>query len=436
MSKSAHTPRVLRFGVFDVNLPAGELRKAGTRVKLQQQPLQVLEALLEHPGEVVTREELQQRLWPADTFVDFDLGLNSALKKLRYALGDDADHPVFIETVPRRGYRFIAPVTPVTSAATDIAAETSQEPTQGPGTARLTPRIRWRLWPMGPKASLILIPALILLASFAGWRIGSSSQDRQRHNIESVAVLPLENLSGDPAQDYFADGMTDQLITNLGQLSSLRVISRTSAMQYSGVHKPLPQIARELNVDAIVEGTVVRSGGRVRIAAQLIQASEDRHLWAQSFEGEVKDVLTLQHEISRAIANQVRLTLIPQEQIRPGIDRPLNPEAYEAYLRGEYYLNRFTPESIHQAAGLFQQAIEKDPEYVLRTASSRVAIACSQTWEPSGSRRATRKPRPWLPRPWSSTLIPPRRTPGRAGACWSMTSTSPAPVQNSSARLS
>lgn len=148
--------------------------------------------------------------------------------------------------------------------------------------------------------------------------------------------------------------MTDQLITNLGQLSSLRVISRTSAMQYRGMHKPLPQIARELNVDAIVEGTVVRSGGRVRITAQLIQASEDRHLWAQSFEGEVKDVLTLQHEISRAIANQVRLTPIPQEQIRPGIDRPLNPEAYEAYLRGEYYLNRFTPESIHQVAGLFQ----------------------------------------------------------------------------------
>lgn len=206
MSKSAHTPRVLRFGVFDVNLPAGELRKAGTRVKLQQQPLQVLEASLEHPGEVVTREELQQRLWPADTFVDFDLGLNSALKKLRYALGDDADHPVFIETVPRRGYRFIAPVTPVTSAATDIAAETSQELTQGPGTARLTPRIRWRSWLTGPKASLILIVALILLASFAGWRIGSSSQDRRRHNIESVAVLPLENFVRRPGARLFRRG--------------------------------------------------------------------------------------------------------------------------------------------------------------------------------------------------------------------------------------
>jgi TolB-like protein len=221
--------------------------------------------------------------------------------------------------------------------------------------------MRWRGWPMGAKVSLIALAAMILLASLAGWRIGSSTHNQRRHNIESLAVLPMENLSGDPAQDYFADGMTDQLITNLGQLSSLRVISRTSAMQYRGVHKPLPQIARELNVDAIVEGTVVRYGGRVRIAAQLIQASEDRHLWAQSFEGEVKDVLMLQHEISRAIANQVRLTLTPQEQIRPGIDRPLNPEAYEAYLRGEYYLNRFTPESIHQAAGLFQQAIEKDP---------------------------------------------------------------------------
>jgi len=349
MSESAHAPKVVRFGVFDVDMQAGQLCKAGLRVKLQEQPFQVLAALLEHPGEVVTREELRQRLWPADTFVDFDVGLNGALKKLRFALGDAADSPTFIETIPRRGYRFIATVKPVT-----VDFVNRSGPAWAGGLS----------WPQAAKMSLIALAAAaaILVVWRLDWRTRSSAKTNSQTNIQSLAVLPLENLSGDPSQDYFADGMTDELITNLGQIGSLRVISRTSVMQYRGVHKPLPQIARELNVDTIVEGTVVRSGGQVRITAQLIQASADKHLWAQSYERDLKDVLGLQREIANAIAKHVGSTLAPP-QIRLGSGRPTSPEVYESYLKGEYFLNRFTPDSIRKAADYFQEAIEKDPNY-------------------------------------------------------------------------
>jgi len=349
MSESAHAPKVVRFGVFDVDMQAGQLCKAGLRVKLQEQPFQVLAALLEHPGEVVTREELRQRLWPADTFVDFDVGLNGALKKLRFALGDAADSPTFIETIPRRGYRFIATVKPVT-----VDFVNRSGPAWAGGLS----------WPQAAKMSLIALAAAaaILVVWRLDWRARSSAKTNSQTNIQSLAVLPLENLSGDPSQDYFADGMTDELITNLGQIGSLRVISRTSVMQYRGVHKPLPQIARELNVDTIVEGTVVRSGGQVRITAQLIQASADKHLWAQSYESDLKDVLGLQREIANAIAKHVGSTLAPP-QIRLGSGRPTSPEVYESYLKGEYFLNRFRPDSIRKAADYFQEAIEKDPNY-------------------------------------------------------------------------
>jgi len=349
MSESAQAPRVVRFGVFDVDMQARQLCKAGLRVKLQDQPFQVLAALLERPGEVVTREELRQRLWPADTFVDFDLSLNGALKKLRYALGDVADSPTFIETIPRRGYRFIAAVRPVT---VDLVSRSG--PAWAGGLS----------WPQAAKMSLIALAAAaaILVVWRLDWRARSSAKTNSQTNTQSLAVLPLENLSGDPSQDYFADGMTDELITNLGQIGSLRVISRTSVMQYRGVHKPLPQIARELNVDTIVEGTVVRSGGQVRITAQLIQASADKHLWAQSYERDLKDVLGLQREIANAIAKHVGSTLAPP-QIRLGSGRPTSPEVYESYLKGEYFLNRFTPDSIRKAADYFQEAIEKDPNY-------------------------------------------------------------------------
>jgi TolB-like protein/DNA-binding winged helix-turn-helix (wHTH) protein/Tfp pilus assembly protein PilF len=370
MSESAHAPKVVRFGVFDVDMQARELRKTGLRVKLQQQPFQDLVVLLERPGEVVTREELRQRLWPADTFVDFDLSLNSALKKLRYALGDVADSPTFIETIPRRGYRFIAAVKLVTADSANTSGlfqltTRTEEETTHRASGPMPVSTREPTWRLAAKLSLLALAmaAAMLFVWRLAWRTRSSANTNSQANIQSLAVLPLENLSGDPSQDYFADGMTDELITNLGQIGSLRVISRTSVMRYRGVHKSLPQIARELNVDAIVEGTVVRSGGQVRIAAQLIQASADKLLWAQSYQSDLKDVLGLQHEIANAIAKQIRMTLSPHEQIQVGVERPLNLEAYESYLRGEYFLNRFTPDSIRKAVDYFQQAIDKDPNY-------------------------------------------------------------------------
>jgi len=181
--------------------------------------------------------------------------------------------------------------------------------------------------------------------------------------IESLAVLPLANLSGDPEQEYFADGMTEELITNLGKISALRVISRTSVMRYKGTKKPLPEIARELNMDAIVEGTVQRSGNRVRISAQLIQARPERHLWAESYERDLRDVLALQSEVARAIANEIRLKLTPQEQTRLASARPVNPAAHEAYLRGRYHWNKVTDEGIRRSIREFEQAIEIDPQY-------------------------------------------------------------------------
>src|SRR2546430_15265300 len=242
----------VRFGIFELDADAGELRKQGTRMKLQEQPLQMLQVLLQRPGEVVTREELQQKIWPSDTFVDFDHGINNAIKRLREALGDPAETPRYVETLPRRGYRFI----------------------------------------------------------------GKIECDAPR--MRSLVVLPLENLSHDPQQEYFADGLTEALITTLAKIGELRVVSRTSAMLYKCVRKPLSEIARELEVDAIVEGTVLRAGHRVRITAQLIDASKETHLWAESYERDLRNVLALQSDLAQAIAREIQVKLTPQDQAHLG----------------------------------------------------------------------------------------------------------------------
>src|SRR5438128_9697400 len=253
----------LRFGVFELDLRAGELRKHGLQVRLQEQPFQVLAMLLEHPGEVVTREEVQKRLWPADTFVDFDHGLNKAINKIREALGDSAQSPRFVETVARRGYRFLAEVEVADAApvrSPDLATLPAADPRHRAGFAGklamlkdLQPALAWKI-------SVFVL--LLLMAFFGAWKL--HSWYRPSPVIRSLAVLLLESLSSDASQDYFADGMTDELISDLGQISALRVISRTSMMVYKRTRKPLPQIARELNVDAVVEGTVLRSGDQVR----------------------------------------------------------------------------------------------------------------------------------------------------------------------------
>ncbi len=308
----SHGP--IRFGLFEVDLRAGELRKQGVKIKLQEQPFQILTMLIEHPGEVVTREELRSRLWPSDTFVDFDHGLNKAINKLREALGDSADNPRFIETLAKRGYRLIGSLT------------------------------------------------------------------AKSGRMESLVVLPLENLSRDPEQEYFAEGMTEALITNLVKIGALRVISRTSAMRYKKTDKTLPQIARELNVDAVVEGTVQRFGKRLCISAQLIQASTDTHLWADSYERDLRNVLALQSEVAQAIAREVQVKLTPLDYARFGEVHPVDPEAYEAYLKGRYHWNRRSREGFGKAVQYFQQAITKDPAYAAAYAGLADALSIMGFW--------------------------------------------------------
>lgn len=282
--------------------------------------------LLEHPGEVVARAELQKRVWPGDTFVDFDRGLNRAINKLREALGDSSGSPRFIETVPRRGYRFIAPVEIAGAHASPTRSEGSQ-----PGKTFRNPALLALLAAAGALA-------VILLLSLR-WITGGMHLPGRRvqPRIESLAVMPLQNLSSDPAQDYFADGMTDGLITEVARIGSLRVISRTSIMRYKGVRKPLPVIAKELGVDAVVEGTIAYASGKVRITAQLIRAFDDRHLWSEKYERDLGDALKLQGEVAQAIAGQIKIKLTIPEQARLLRERHVDPRAYAAYVEGSYF---------------------------------------------------------------------------------------------------
>ena len=298
MQYESSSSQIIRFSTFELDVRAGELRKQGAKIKLQEQPLRILEMLLANRGELVTREELRSKLWPSNSFVDFEHGLNKAINKLREALGDSAENPRFVETIPRRGYRLV------------------------------------------------------------------STPEKASGRVESLAVLPLEDLSHDPAQEYFADGLTEALITSLAHISALHVTSRTTAMTYKGAHKSVPEIARELGVDGVVEGTVLRSKGRVRISAQLIYAQDDTLLWAESYERNARDILALQAEVARAIAAEIQAKLTPREEAQLARVRPaVNPEAYEAYLLGRYYWARRTAEGLKKGAEYFRQAIDKDPAF-------------------------------------------------------------------------
>ncbi len=372
-------PRRLGFGVFEVDLRERQLTKRGLRIRLQEQPFQVLAMLLERPGEVVTRDELRNRLWP-NTIVEFDHGLNKAISKIREVLGDSVESPRFVETVARRGYRFLAGVavidspdrqrepTPSAPTTANDTAPVDRTDAGAPSKQALRPYI----W------SLVFGLALVLAASLF-WVPYSKNESFPK--IRSLAVLPMENLSGDPSQDYFADGMTDQLIANLGQISALRVISRTSVMTYKGVRKPLAQIADELNVDAVVEGSVLRSGDQVRITAQLIQVPADKHIWAQSYEGEILDTLVLQNRVARAIAEQIHVALNGHEQAALGHSKTVNPEAYEAYLTGRYYWNKRTADGLKRAIDQFKLAIDKDPNYAQAYTGLADSYALSGDWE-------------------------------------------------------
>jgi TolB-like protein/DNA-binding winged helix-turn-helix (wHTH) protein/Tfp pilus assembly protein PilF len=381
--------RAIRFGVFQVDLQEQQLLKKGIRLKLQGQPFSILLILLSQPGKLVTKEELRRKLWPDDVFIDFDHSLGTALNKLREVLDDSADNPRFVETLPRRGYRFIAPVemigdNAVAPVVKEPPADGHKAPPRDPAPATAAPldtpnkaavagRTPWTIHWKRSGVALVLVLAIIL-----GWILYRWSRPM---SIRSLAVLPLENLSGDASQDYFSDGMTDELITELGQISQLRVISRTSAMTYKGVRRSLPQIAKELNVDAVVEGTVLRSGNQVRITAQLIQGAADKHLWAQSYEGDSRDTLALQKQVARSIAQAIRIELTPNEQAVLKNAKQVNPDAYEDYLRGRYFWNKRTAEGFKKAIDYFNKAIGQDPTYAPAYAGLADSYALSGDWE-------------------------------------------------------
>jgi TolB-like protein/DNA-binding winged helix-turn-helix (wHTH) protein/Tfp pilus assembly protein PilF len=355
MEEATPLQPVVRFGEYQLDTRAGDLHKGDVTLRLHKQPLQVLLLLLEHQGELVTREELRTALWPDHTFVDFEDSLNHAIRRLREALGDSAENPRFIETLPRRGYRFIHPVDPGVGLAVP-------KPVQPKGPLG-------KYWQIALGAGAIVAAlSLGFVFNVLGLRsrlltANPASSLAGPLRIESIAVLPFENLSGDPAQEYFADGMTEELVTNLGKISTLRVISRTSVMLYKGSKKPLPEIARELNVDAIVEGTVQRSGNHVRVTANLLYAPTDRHLWAESYESELGDVLILQGKVARSIADEIGIKLMSQEKTRLASTRSVNPDAYEAYLKAKYYASKWSEEGFKKSVASFRQAIDIDPAY-------------------------------------------------------------------------
>ena len=348
----ADQSQTVRFGLFEVDLSAGELRKNGAKIKLQEQPFRILSTLLQHAGNVVTREELRRELWPADTFVDFEHSLNAAVKRLRDALGESAENPIFIETLARRGYRFNAPVDRRNTRAV------TEPPISPPAATR--PLRRPYLFALVAVAIAIVAVGVWNSGRIHRWRIGTGGEV-----IQSLAVLPLENLSRDPDQEYFSDGMTDALISQLSKTGTLRVISRTSSMRYKGTNKSLPEIARELNVDGVIEGSVMRSGSRVRIAVELIQARKDQHVWTESYERDLSDVLRLQGEVAQAVAQQVRMELTPAQQARLRSASAVDPEAFEAYLKGRFYEREGTQTALKQALAYFEEAVRKDPKFAL-----------------------------------------------------------------------
>ena len=365
MAANAQPSHRLRFDEFEIDLRSGELWVSGKRVRLQDQPFQVLRVLLERHGELVARDELKQTLWPSDTFVDFDDGLNTAVRKLRDVLGDSAEKPRFIETIPRRGYRFMGRLAEVPAVPPLLAEESKHSLEQAKAglstsdsavlaTQKAFLPTHWTVLLAGVAALAVFSVALVLYRS-------SSAKGAKQPPIKSLAVLPLRNLSGDPTQEYLADGMTEALIGRLSEIHKLRVISRTSVTRFKDTHLSVPEIARTLQVDAIVEGSVIRDGNRIRVHAQLIRATTDEHFWAEAYDRELHDVLSLQSDVAKSIARRVEVTISGEEHARLSFARTVDPEAYEAYLKGRYYWNKRTGDSMSKAALYFEQAIDKDP---------------------------------------------------------------------------
>jgi TolB-like protein/DNA-binding winged helix-turn-helix (wHTH) protein/cytochrome c-type biogenesis protein CcmH/NrfG len=333
------------FGEFELDCRSGELRCNGTPVKLQPQPAKVLAALASRPGEIVTRQQIVEEVWGSKVHVDFEHGLNFAIRQIRAVLKDDPDHPRYLETVPKRGYRFIGV----------LHESPAIEP--APLASAVITSSRTKAFAYSAVLVMVMVIAVLTAISKQWFTAGS------KHEIQSIAVLPLHNLSADPQQEYFSDGMTDELITDLAKISGLRVISHTSVEHYKETKRQLPEIARELGVDAIVEGTILRSGDRVRITAQLIDSHSDQHVWAESYERDFGDVLGLQAEVAQQIANQIGIKLTAGEQRRLAIKHLVDPAAQEDYLKGMFYWNRLTCSDFETALKYFQEAAAKDPNF-------------------------------------------------------------------------
>ncbi len=368
------SPQLIRFGDFELDLGSCELRRSGVRVKLEKQPLELLILLVTSGGRLITRQDIIDKLWGKDVFLETDQGINNAVRKIRVALRDHPKQPRFIETVIGRGYRFIPRIAePAMSASPGALTPPNQRgqsngehpPQSNPGAGDERSVFRSRRRFGATVAILISVVALAIITYL------SSSRDRlkgilnlsQPRHFDSLAVLPLENLSGDREQDYFADEMTDELVTKMAQISALRVASRTSAMHYKGTRKTLREIARELDVDAVVEGTVVRSGTHVRITAQLIDTRTDKHLWANAYERDFGEVLLLQSAVAQDIAHEIQAQLTTPEKTQFASVHTENPEAYEAFLKGRYFFNKFTTEGFTKGSEYFKIAIRIDPNY-------------------------------------------------------------------------
>jgi TolB-like protein/DNA-binding winged helix-turn-helix (wHTH) protein len=356
---------IFEFGDLRLDCSRFELWRAGRSLKLERKPMELLILLATREGDLVTRAEIAERLWGSEVFVDTEHGINTAIRKVRQALRDDPNQPRFVQTVMGKGYRFIGPISeahpppsalppePAAPGAVDVATTipTPQSSTSETGASWHRPRLRsWLL--IG--ASAVVLCCITAFTLHAHWSRERSAR-AATSNIQSIAVLPLDNLSGDPAQNYFADGMTDELTTMLAKNSTLRVVSRTSVMQYKGAHRPLRDIAHELSVDGILEGSVERSDGKVHMTIQLIQASTDTHLWADSYERDANDVVTLPSEAAEAIAKRLNSAVAP-----PASTRYVNPEAHDAYLHGHYL---WVSGQNDKAGEYFRKATELQPDY-------------------------------------------------------------------------
>jgi TolB-like protein/DNA-binding winged helix-turn-helix (wHTH) protein/tetratricopeptide (TPR) repeat protein len=331
VSGSSPQPRV-SFGAFEVNPATGDLRKSGIHVKLHDKPFQILLALLERPGEVVTRKELQERLWPQDTFGEFENGLNNAIGRLREALGDTADTPRYIETVPRRGYRFVAEV--ISSSWKPRSAISG----------------RW------------LIAAGCALAAVIAVFVFLWHGRAQALPIRSIAVLPFRDLGTGKQDDFFAAGMTDAVTTELAKLGVSKVTSETSVEKFEDTKESVPQIARALGVDGVVEGAVLQEGNQVRITVQLIRADTDKHVWAESYVRQMTDILALQHDVALGVAQAIDLKLSPGTAANAASAKLVNPDAYKDYLMGQYFLQERTDQFLH-AKEYFEKSIQLDPSF-------------------------------------------------------------------------